>query len=77
MRIIIVLLIFFNSEIIFSQDNFEKNQRYILSGGTAHIGNGEVIENSILIIENGKIVETIVGAVEWDSKEMIEKLKML
>ena len=56
MRIIIVLLIFFNSLIIFSQDNFEKNQRYILSGGTAHIGNGEVIENSILIIENGKIV---------------------
>jgi len=56
MRIIIVLLIFFNSVIIFSQDNFEKNQRYILSGGTAHIGNGEVIENSILIIENGKIV---------------------
>ena len=53
MRIIIVLLIFFNSVIIFSQDNFEKNQRYILSGGTAHIGNGEVIENSILIIENG------------------------
>ena len=56
MRIIIVLLIFFNSVIIFSQDNFEKNQRYILSGGTAHIGNGEIIENSILIIENGKIV---------------------
>ena len=56
MRIIIDLLIFFNSVIIFSQDNFEKNQRYILSGGTAHIGNGEVIENSILIIENGKIV---------------------
>lgn len=56
MRTIIVLLIFFNSLIIFSQDNFEKNQRYILSGGTAHIGNGEVIENSILIIENGKIV---------------------
>ena len=56
MRIIIILLIFFNSVIIFSQDNFEKNQRYILFGGTAHIGNGEVIENSILIIENGKIV---------------------
>ena len=56
MRTIIVLLIFFNPLIIFSQDNFEKNQRYILSGGTAHIGNGEVIENSILIIENGKIV---------------------
>ena len=56
MRIIIVLLIFFNSVIIFSQDNSEKDQRYILSGGTAHIGNGEVIENSILIIENDKIV---------------------
>jgi len=27
--------------------------------------------------ENGKIVETIVGAIEWDSEEMITKLKML
>ena len=32
---------------------------------------------SYIFDENGKIVETIVGAVEWDSKEMIEKLKML
>jgi peroxiredoxin len=27
--------------------------------------------------ENGKIIETIVGAIEWDSEEMITKLKML
>ena len=27
--------------------------------------------------ENGKIIETIVGAIEWDSDEMINKLKML
>ena len=32
---------------------------------------------SYIFDENGKIVETIVGAVEWDSKEMIDKLKML
>ena len=32
---------------------------------------------SYIFDENGKIVETIVGAVKWDSKEMIEKLKML
>ena len=32
---------------------------------------------SYIFDEKGKIVETIVGAVEWDSEEMINKLKML
>jgi len=32
---------------------------------------------SYIFDENGKIVETIVGAIEWDSEEMINKLKML
>ncbi len=32
---------------------------------------------SYIFDENGKMVETIVGAVEWDSIEMIDKLKML
>ena len=27
--------------------------------------------------ENGKIIETILGAIEWDSEEMITKLKTL
>ena len=32
---------------------------------------------SYIFDENGKIVETIVGVVEWDSEEIINKLKML
>ena len=32
---------------------------------------------SYIFDENGKIIETIVGAIEWDSEEMISKLKML
>ena len=32
---------------------------------------------SYIFDENGKIVETIVGAVQWDSEEMINKLKIL
>ena len=32
---------------------------------------------SYIFDETGKIVETIVGAIEWDSVEMINKLKML
>ena len=32
---------------------------------------------SYIFDENGKIIETIVGAIEWDSEEMINKLKML
>jgi len=31
---------------------------------------------SYIFDENGKIIETIVGAIEWDSEEMINKLKM-
>ncbi|MEC7879994.1 MAG: TlpA disulfide reductase family protein [Bacteroidota bacterium] len=32
---------------------------------------------SYIFDENGKIIETIVGAIEWDSEEMINKLKIL
>ena len=32
---------------------------------------------SYIFDENGKIIATIVGAIEWDSEEMINKLKML
>ena len=32
---------------------------------------------SYIFDETGKILETIVGAIEWDSVEMINKLKML
>ena len=32
---------------------------------------------SYIFDENGKIIETIVGAIKWDSEEMINKLKML
>ena len=32
---------------------------------------------SYIFNENGKIVETFVGVIEWDSEEIINKLKML
>ena len=32
---------------------------------------------SYIFDENGQIIETIVGAIEWDSEEMINKLKTL
>ena len=32
---------------------------------------------SYIFDENGKIIKTIVGAIEWDSEEMINKLKIL
>lgn len=34
----------------------EQSKRIMLYGATAHIGNGEVIENSIIILEDGKIL---------------------
>ena len=32
---------------------------------------------SYIFDQSGKIVETIVGAIEWDTEEMINKLKLL
>ena len=32
---------------------------------------------SYIFDSNGQLIETIVGAIEWDSEEMINKLKML
>ena len=34
----------------------DQNKRILLYGGIAHIGNGEVIENSLIILESGKIL---------------------
>ena len=34
----------------------DQNKRILLYGGVAHLGNGEVIENSLIVIENGKIL---------------------
>ena len=48
--LILSFFIFFS---LFSQ---EIDDRFVLSGGTAHIGNGEIIENSTIIIDKGKIV---------------------
>ena len=35
------------------------------------------MDTSYIFNENGKIVETFVGVIEWDSEERISKLKML
>ena len=34
----------------------DQNKRILLYGGIAHIGNGEVIENSLIVLEGGKIL---------------------
>ena len=36
-----------------------------------------LIDGSYIFDEKGNIIETIVGAIEWDSEEMITKIKML
>ena len=52
-------LIYISCLYTFAQNDVEKiNKKTLLYGGTAHIGNGEVIENSLIIIENG-IISTI------------------
>ncbi|WP_299314888.1 amidohydrolase family protein [uncultured Aquimarina sp.] len=53
----ILLLLLFSSGNIIAQQTPAKsqNEAITITGATAHIGNGEVIENSIIIFENGKI----------------------
>ena len=53
----VLLFIIFSFQIIVCQEKSDKStERYILLGGTAHVGNGEVIENSTIIIEGEKII---------------------
>ena len=33
----------------------DQGKRIMLYGATAHMGNGEVLENSLIVMENGKI----------------------
>ena len=53
----VLLFIIFSFQIILCQEKSDKStERHILLGGTAHVGNGEVIENSTIIIEGEKII---------------------
>ena len=52
----LLFILFFTTNLIFCQSQGKSEQRFILSGGIAHIGDGTIIENSTIIIENGKII---------------------
>ncbi|MDY8137715.1 amidohydrolase family protein [Aquimarina sp. 2201CG5-10] len=65
---IIVLCIFFLGNTIAQQTPAKAQAEAItITGATAHIGNGEVIENSIITFENGKI--TAIGTVGSSSSK--------
>ena len=53
---ILILLLNFNNQ-VFSQQTPGENQNKTISlvGGVAHLGNGKIINNSIIIFENGTI----------------------
>ena len=54
------------------------DKEHILDNPDTYIGSVENVDTTSYIFdETGKIVETIVGAIKWDSVEMINKLKML
>ncbi|MGV6832725.1 MAG: amidohydrolase family protein [bacterium] len=38
-----------------------QTEAFTIIGGTAHIGNGEVVENAIIVVENGKITACVDG----------------
>jgi imidazolonepropionase-like amidohydrolase len=52
----ILLLLFFCCVVVHAQTPAADQQRQIvLRGGTVHVGNGTVIENAVLVFENGKL----------------------
>ncbi|PIX11858.1 MAG: amidohydrolase, partial [Flavobacteriaceae bacterium CG_4_8_14_3_um_filter_31_8] len=59
--IIIILFFAFVGNIIAQQTPASKQiTAFSIEGATAHLGNGQVIENSLIMFENGKI--TFVGS---------------
>jgi imidazolonepropionase-like amidohydrolase len=55
-KYILPVLLFFAGSVIAQQTPAPPQDRAIsIIGATAHIGNGEVIENSVIIFENGKL----------------------
>ncbi len=57
---IIIVLLFCTGHSFGQQTPAAKQTQPItIVGATAHLGNGEVIENSLIILENGKITEVI------------------
>lgn len=69
----ISLLLFFTGQNLSAQQTPapEQTGKIILKGGTAHIGNGKVIQNSIITIENGKITgvsDAVSGPVATDGQ---------
>jgi len=66
------LLLFFYGNSIAQQTPAPKQQEIItIVGATAHIGNGKIIENSILIFENGKLTTVASSADNIASKGTI------
>ena len=59
----------------FSIENFDFN--FLKSSKSFETLGIYSMPTSFIFDETGKIVETIVGAIKWDSVEMINKLKML
>ena len=53
---ILILSIFLCFDAYAQTPATEQSKRIMLYGATAHIGNGEIIENSIIILEDGKIL---------------------
>jgi len=60
----------FKSEMNFDFNFLKSNKSFETIGVYA-------MPTSYIFNENGEIIETIVGVVEWDSEEIINKLKTL
>jgi len=58
MRKINILILFLFTKVLFSQQTPASKQSQIISieGATAHIGNGKIIENALIVFENGKLI---------------------
>ena len=57
--ILIALLIFSGNSFAQQTPAGKQTEAVTIVGATAHLGNGEIIKNSLIILENGKITEVI------------------
>ena len=65
LKIKLLMLVFFCTLILNAQQTpgAKENESITIKGGTAHIGNGTIIKNAVIIIENGKITTCTDGSI--------------
>ena len=70
-KLIVVALLSFSLGFAQQTPANKQSKTIAITGATAHLGNGNVIENSLIIFENGKLTQVLDGTtVKMDISKM-------